>query len=144
MWRRSNPYPSMVTFDAPDRQVCTIRRPRSNTPLQALVTLNDPVYVEAAQSLGRKLLAHDGSLEDKIVAGFTCVLIRPAKSIEIQHLTQLYVLALTHYRSNLEQANLISTNPIGEPGKNVDKSELAAWTAVSSVLLNLDEIFMKR
>ena len=144
MWRRSNPYPSMVTFDAPDRQVCTIRRPRSNTPLQALVTLNDPVYVEAAQSLGRKLLAHDGSLEDKIVAGFTCVLIRPAKSIEIQHLAQLYVLALTHYRSNLEQANLISTNPIGEPGKNVDKSELAAWTAVSSVLLNLDEIFMKR
>lgn len=144
MWRRSNPYPSMVTFDAPDRQVCTIRRPRSNTPLQALVTLNDPVYVEAAQSLGRKLLAHDGSLEDKIVAGFTCVLIRPAKSIEIQHLAQLYVLALTHYRSNLEQANLISTNPIGEPGQNVDKSELAAWTAVSSVLLNLDEIFMKR
>ena len=144
MWRRSNPYPSMVTFDAPDRQVCTIRRPRSNTPLQALVTLNDPVYVEAAQSLGRKLLAHDGSSEDKIVAGLTCVLIRPAKSIEIQHLAQLYVLALTHYRSNLEQANLISTNPIGEPDQNADKSELAAWTVVSSVLLNLDEIFMKR
>ena len=72
------------------------------------------------------------------------MLIRPAKSIEIQHLAQLYVLALTHYRSNLEQANLISTNPIGEPGQNVDKSELAAWTVVSSVLLNLDEIFMKR
>ena len=86
----------MVTFDAPDRQVCTIQRPRSNTPLQALVTLNDPVYVEAAQSLGRKLLAHKGSLEDKILAGITQVLIRPAKSIEIQHLAQLYESALTH------------------------------------------------
>ena len=144
MWRRSNPYPSMVTFDAPDRQVCTIQRPRSNTPLQALVTLNDPVYVEAAQSLGRKLLAHKGSLEDKILAGITHVLIRPAKSIEIQHLAQLYVSALTHYKSNQEQACLISTNPLGDPGQNVDKPELAAWTMVSSVLLNLDEIFMKR
>ena len=52
-WRRSNPYPSMATFDAPNREVCTIRRPRTNTPLQALVTLNDPAYVEAAQALAR-------------------------------------------------------------------------------------------
>ena len=144
MWRRSNPYPSMVTFDAPDRQVCTIRRPRSNTPLQALVTLNDPVYVEAAQSLARKLLTHDGSLEDKIGTGVACVLIRPTKSIEIQHLVQLYISALSHYRSNLEQAHLIATNPLGDPSHDADQVELAAWTVVSNVLLNLDEIFMKR
>src|SRR5216117_516470 len=49
-WRRSNPYPSMATFDAPNREVCTVRRGRTNTPLQALVTLNDPVYIEAAQA----------------------------------------------------------------------------------------------
>ena len=55
-WRRSNPYPSMTTFDAPNREVCTVRRDRTNTPLQALVTLNDPVYVEAAQSLARIML----------------------------------------------------------------------------------------
>jgi cytochrome c553 len=54
-WRRTNPYPSAVTFDAPSREVCTVRRSRSNTPLQALVTLNDPVYVEAAQALGRRI-----------------------------------------------------------------------------------------
>ena len=144
MWRRSNPYPSMVTFDAPDRQVCTIRRPRSNTPLQALVPLNDPVYVEAAQSLARKLLTHDGSLEDKIGTGVACVLIRPTKSIEIQHLVQLYISALSHYRSNLEQAHLIATNPLGDPSHDADQVELAAWTVVSNVLLNLDEIFMKR
>ena len=52
-WRRSNPYPSMATFDAPNREVCTVRRGTTNTPLQALVTMNDPVYVEAAQSLAR-------------------------------------------------------------------------------------------
>ena len=55
-WRRSNPYPSMATFDAPNREVCTIRRPRTNTPLQALVTLNDPVFVEAAQALARRIV----------------------------------------------------------------------------------------
>ena len=54
-WRRSNPYPSMATFDAPNREVCTVRRTRTNTPLQALVTLNDPVYVEAAQALARRI-----------------------------------------------------------------------------------------
>src|SRR5205823_6869036 len=52
-WRRTSPYPSMATYDAPNREVCTLRRPRSNTPLQALVTLNDPVYIEAAQALAR-------------------------------------------------------------------------------------------
>ncbi|MFM8891875.1 MAG: DUF1553 domain-containing protein, partial [Planctomycetia bacterium] len=60
-WRRSTPYPSMAAFDAPDRQVCTVRRPRTNTPLQALVTLNDPVYVEAAQALARRMLREGGT-----------------------------------------------------------------------------------
>ena len=55
-WRRSNPYPSMATFDAPNRDICTVRRTRTNTPLQALVTMNDPVYVEAAQALARRAI----------------------------------------------------------------------------------------
>ena len=57
-WRRSNPYPSMATFDAPNREVCTLRRSRTNTPLQSLVTLNDPVFVEAAQALARRAIQH--------------------------------------------------------------------------------------
>src|SRR5690606_32972899 len=65
-WRRSNPYPSMVTFDAPNREVCTVRRDRTNTPLQALVTLNDPVYIEAAQALARRMDGAGESLEEKI------------------------------------------------------------------------------
>src|SRR5207248_3118501 len=69
-WRRSSPYPSMAAFDAPNREVCTLRRTRTNTPLQALVTLNDPVYVEAAQALARRIASSGGTPEDKIV--FAC------------------------------------------------------------------------
>ena len=63
-WRRSNPYPSMATFDAPNREVCTVRRVRTNTPLQALVTLNDPAYIEAAQALARRLVK-EGGVDDR-------------------------------------------------------------------------------
>jgi hypothetical protein len=61
-WRRSNPYPSMVAFDAPNREVCTVRRDTTNTPLQALVTMNDPVYIEAAQALARKMVSSGKSM----------------------------------------------------------------------------------
>src|SRR5258706_6300622 len=64
-WRRTSPYPSMATFDAPNREVCALRRPRSNTPLQALVTLNDPVYIEAAQALAKRMANTPGSTADR-------------------------------------------------------------------------------
>ena len=73
-WRRSNPYPSMATFDAPSREVCTVRRPRTNTPLQALVTLNDPVYVEAAQALARRMVREGGSTDpERAVRGLSLI-----------------------------------------------------------------------
>ena len=84
-WRRSSPYPSMVTFDAPNREVCTLRRNRSNTPLQALVTLNDPVYVEAAQALARMMMKVEGGVDAKIRDGFQRVLARPPSDAEISH-----------------------------------------------------------
>ena len=67
-WRRTNPYPSLVTFDAPSRETCSLRRVRTNTPLQALVTLNDPVYVEAAQGLGRRM--HAGTAASSTGSGW--------------------------------------------------------------------------
>src|SRR5205085_715428 len=75
-WRRTSPYPSMTTFDAPNREVCTIRRNRTNTPLQALVTLNDPVYVEAAQGLARRMIQNGSSVSDRIRRGFELCLAR--------------------------------------------------------------------
>ena len=86
-WRRSAPYPSMLTFDAPDRNTCTVKRPRTNTPLQALVTLNDPVYVEVMQALGRRLVKEGGkSIEEKLTYGFRLCLIRPPSPKELSTL----------------------------------------------------------
>src|SRR5262249_4771018 len=75
-WRPNAPYPSLTTFDAPERTFCTVHRVRTNTPLQALVTLNDPVYVEAAQGLGRRMARAPGSTRDRVVHGFRLCLTR--------------------------------------------------------------------
>lgn len=143
-WRRSNPYPSMTTFDAPTREVCTIRRPRSNTPLQALVTLNDPVYVETAQGLARLIVEHEGSLSEKVDWAFRRALVRPAKALERDRLVALYEATKTFYDGAPEEAKEMATNPLGDPGDGADLAELGAWTVVGNVLLNLDEIFLKR
>src|SRR6185295_19574138 len=86
-WRRTTPYPSMVTFDAPSRTVCAVNRPRTNTPLQALVTLNDPCYVEAAQALARRMVKEGGAtVEDRSKYGFRLSLIRPPRDEEVRRL----------------------------------------------------------
>jgi hypothetical protein len=143
-WRRSNPYPSMVTFDAPNREVCTIRRDRTNTPLQALVTLNDPVFVEAAQALGRRIAAGDASPKDKARLGFRLCLARPPADGELQHIVKLYERARDALAENPDAAKKIATMPIGPVPAGADVVELAAWSVVGNVLLNLDEMFMKR
>ena len=90
-WRRSNPYPSMATFDAPNREVCTLRRNVTNTPLQSLVTLNDPVYVEAAQALARRGLEHAGAApKRKSPTCFAAAYLRQPRPTELQALAQLY------------------------------------------------------
>ena len=83
-WRRSNPYPSMSTFDAPNRDICIVRRTRTNTPLQALVTMNDPVYVEAAQALARRAMEKGGpTTAEKAAFAFRACLIRPPTEKEV-------------------------------------------------------------
>jgi hypothetical protein len=143
-WRRTNPYPSMTTFDAPNRDVCTVRRNRTNTPLQALVTLNDPVYIEAAQALARRLVAGATSAEDRARLGMRLCLLRPATDAEIARLVQLYQQAKADYQHQPAQAKAIATDPLGPAPDGVDEVELASWTVVSNVLLNLDEMFLKR
>src|SRR5258707_5541923 len=89
-WRRTSPYPSMTTFDAPNREVCALRRPRSNTPLQAFVTLNDPVYFEAAQALARRMSEIPGLPADKARFGFRLCLARPPRPQELKQLIGLF------------------------------------------------------
>ncbi len=143
-WRRSNPYPSMATFDAPNREVCTIRRDRTNTPLQALVTLNDPVYVEAAQALGRRMAAIGDATAEKARLGFRICLARHPSDAELQQLVDLFEKARSRFAESPDLAQKIATMPLGAAPAGADVVELAAWTAVGNVLLNLDEMFMKR
>jgi hypothetical protein len=143
-WRRSNPYPSMATFDAPNREVCTMRRSRTNTPLQCLVTLNDPVYVEAAQALARRALQHADALEDRIAFAFRSCLLRPPQTAELQALTSLYHDSQAHFIGRHDDAVQLATVPLGELPPGIETVEAAAMTVVGNALLNLDEMFLKR
>jgi hypothetical protein len=143
-WRRSSPYPSMVTFDAPNREVCTLRRTRSNTPLQALVTLNDPVFLEAAQALGRLIAAQPGGDGEKLAHGFHRVLARPPSADETRALLALYEDLRDGFQPAPEKTAAFVGPP--PPGQALSPAspELAGWVGVANVLLNLDETLMKR
>jgi mono/diheme cytochrome c family protein len=144
-WRRSITYPSMAMFDAPDRNVCTVRRVPTNTPLQALVTLNDPVYVEAAQALARKIAAEGGKTpRERAVYAFRRCVSRPPRDAEADRLVALYEEARARYSKDAAKAKAMATDPLGPAPAGADVAELAAWTVVSNVLLNLDEMFLKR
>jgi hypothetical protein len=139
VWRRSNPYPSMSTFDAPNRDTCVVRRARTNTPLQALVTMNDPVYVEAAQALARRG-ATKGTLEDGIRFMFELSLSRPPSEVEQKRLSKLYADSRDKFSKSADRGNAFA----GQLPPMTDPSSAAAMTVVASVILNLDEMFMKR
>jgi hypothetical protein len=134
----------MATFGAPNREVCTVRRGSTNTPLQALVTLNDPVYIEAAQALARRMAAQEGAVSAKINHGFRLSLARAPKGGEIDRLVALYDSTRTKYAADARLAKEMATNPIGPAPKGADLADLAALTVVGNVLLNLDEALMKR
>ncbi|QDV35888.1 PSD1 and planctomycete cytochrome C domain-containing protein [Tautonia plasticadhaerens] len=144
-WRRSNPYPSMTTFDAPNREICIVRRDRTNTPLQALVTLNDPVYIEAAQALARRMVAEGGdSTEDQARHGFRLCLAREPSTDELDRILSLFEDARSGFSADGDAARAMATDPLGPLPEGMDPAELAAWTVVGNVLLNLDEMFLKR
>lgn len=143
-WRRSNPYPSMATFDAPNREVCTVRRNSTNTPLQSLVTLNDPVYVEAAQALGRIALQHEGRLGEQLSYAFKRSVLRLPTSEESAALQALFQDSKADLSDSTEEALSLATIPLGPLPDGIDAVDAAAMTVVCNVLLNLDEMFLKR
>ncbi len=143
-WRRNAPYPSATTFDAPERTVCNIRRVRTNTPLQALVTLNDPVYVEAAQGLARRIAAHPGSTHQRVIYAFRLCLTRPPHEQEALRLIELYERARKELAATPANALDLATKPLGPLLPGMGAADLAAWTVVGNVLLNLDETLARR
>lgn len=144
-WKRSLHYPSFATFDAPNREVCTSQRSRTTTPLQSLVLMNDPVYVEAARALGERVLKNckDRPLQDQLTYAFRLTLARKPKSEELGILERLYKDQLENYKTKPEAAK--SLLKVGESPipSELDESALAAWTALANVLLNLDETITK-
>jgi mono/diheme cytochrome c family protein len=143
-WRRTVPYPSMATFDATSRETCTVRRIRTNTPLQAFVTLNDPCYVESAQALARRIVKEGGSTaEDRARFALRLCLCRPPQAEQVKHVAALFESERQHYRKNAKAALSLATEPLGALPAGMDAAELAAWTVVANVLLNLDAVLMK-
>ncbi|MFO0012612.1 MAG: DUF1553 domain-containing protein [Planctomycetota bacterium] len=144
-WRRSNPYPSMSTFDAPNREVCVLKRDRTNTPLQALVTLNDPVYIEAAQGLARRVVIHElpsTSDEQRIERIFQHAISRMPSATETAALIRLLQESREEYATKVEQAKQFASDPIGPLPDKSDPVEMAAWTTLCNIILNLDEFLM--
>ena len=143
-WKRTVPPAQLATFDAPDRETCTVRRLRTNTPLQALVLMNDPTYVEAARKLAERIMLEARpTMDERIAFVFRTALSRPPTAREGQVLRELYQQRLADFRadpSSIEQ--LLS---VGESPRNpsLDATELAAWTSVASVVLSLDEAITK-
>jgi hypothetical protein len=144
-WKRSLHYPSFATFDAPNREVCTSQRARTTTPLQSLVLMNDPVYVEAARALGQRVLqsCKDRPIEDQITYAFRVTLSRKPKSEELSLLKNLYTDQLSRYQQNKEAATALLKVGESEKPKDLDDAQLAAWTALANVLFNLDETITK-
>ena len=142
--RRSTPYPSFATFDAPNRETCVIRRDRSNTPLQAFVTLNDPVFIEASQALARRLMKEGATDEARLRRAYALCLAREPDATELATLQTLLARSLKEYRADAKLAEQMATQPLGPAEKGTDLPALAAWTTVSSVIMNLDEFLMRR
>jgi hypothetical protein len=138
-WKRTSPPPALATFDAPDRETCTVRRARTNTPLQALVLLNDPTYVEAARKLAERLMNEAGSRDARIALAFRLATARPPRPAERALLVALFEKSLTDYRAQPQAAMKLLQVGEAPRGEGLDVTELAAWTMVASTILNLDE-----
>lgn len=143
--RRTSPYPSLITFDAGSREVCQIRRIRTNTPLQALITMNDPVYVEAAGALAMEFSSSDN--HEWISQMFRRVLIRPPSEAESQKLSDYFRQTLAEYDAQPELAMALikaaGAADVQPKPETASAADLAARVAVASVLLNLDETLMR-
>ncbi len=143
-WKRTSPPPSLSTFDAPDREICTVRRATTNTPLQALVLLNDPTYVEASRNLGQRMMKEGGaSIDDRLAFAFRLATSRRPKPEERAILREVFDRELAAFRRDPSKAEKFLE--VGESPRDraLDPAELAAYGTVAGMILNLDEAVTK-
>ncbi len=143
-WKRSCPPPSLVTFDAPDREVCMVRRERTNTPLQALVLLNDPTYLEAGRAFAARIMKEGGADKvGRIEFAFRQATARRPTAKEVEILSRAYDRRFADFEQ--DETAAVKLLEIGElpRDQNLNPNELAAWTEVARIILNLDETINK-
>jgi hypothetical protein len=147
IWRRAAPYPSFVNFDGPDRSSCVVKRPRTNTPLQALTLMNDPAYVEMALALALRVVSEipDGTVAERLGHLYELVLCREPQEGEVRHLEAVYrdrAAQLTEAPGVADEV-IQGASSVVQAQKGVENAELAAWLHVTTILLNLDETITK-
>ena len=142
-WKRTVPPPSMISFDAPSRETCTMQRERTNTPLQALVMLNDPQFVEASRNFAERILHSGRKTEARIRFAFEQALARPPSEAELEIVRQTLELELARFREN--PAAAAAYLQYGEANRDTQLSleEHAAWTTVATLIFNLSEMITK-
>jgi hypothetical protein len=140
-WQRQFLHPMLKAFDAPTREECTAERPRSNTPLAALVLLNDPSFVEASRALAARILAAGGNdTAERLSFAFQAAASRPPDELELQTLSGLAALSEAHYRQHPDEAaKLLEIGDSPAPNE-LDPVALATWTNVARVILSLNEV----
>jgi hypothetical protein len=145
MWKRTVPAASLSTFDAPDREKCTARRSVTNTPLQALTLMNDPTYVEAARALAQRALL-EGGKDDKsrVVYAFRLATARTPNGREVGVLRDVLDGGRRSFAADRRSAAKLIDVGESPRDRRLDPAELAAWTTVASVILNLDETITKQ
>ena len=143
-WKRQSPPPNMMLFDAPTREYCVVRRPRTNTPLQALALMNDPQIVEASRAFAQRIMTEGGKdAESRLAFGFRLATSRKIASDESKVLLQLLNTELADYRKDGEAADKLLSIGAFKAKPELDRAELAAWTMVANTILNLDETITK-
>ena len=138
-WKRTSPYPSMLSFDAAQRVVCNARRIRTNTPLQALVTLNDSAYLDMAAHFAKRMIKEGGAdTKAQISKGYEWMLFRPIAADKLTLFVNLYETALEEFRANNENVHTMTGGD-----KDLSTPAAAALMVVANTMLNLDEVVMK-
>jgi hypothetical protein len=143
-WKRAAPPASMEIFNAPNRETCAVRRERTNTPLQALVTLNDPQFVEAARHLAQRALKEGGTkVEEKIDDLAKRLVCRSFRPEERKVVDRMLAELTAHYKGHPAEAKKLIAVGESKADGTLDPSTLAAWTMLANALLNLDEVLNK-
>jgi hypothetical protein len=143
-WKRTSPPPGMTTFDAPSRENCSVRRPRTNTPLQALALMNDKQYVEASRALAQRMMTEGGATpEERLAFGFRLLTARRPTADEIAVLIPLYQAQLALFQADKDAATKLISYGDSKRNETLEVSEFAAWTMMANLMLNLDESVTK-